>query len=355
MSAAKTQSSDRADVRTGTTAATAGVHLYRHALECIFAFLDLPALAAALRVNGAWRSAVESMRTAGLERHCPRDRPLPDELAALLSSPSLSRHIVAWFQFPPTADPSAIGWLSAAQLAALLHGMPHPRKLGCAVALSPAAGPQSQHRAAVAAPLPPRLPFPAGLVSLQVRLHPSSVLTVAGIPALDELPHLESVQLELASMTALADPLPLWSSLPRLHTLALSFTSPYAMGVPGAQLNELRALPHLTSLSCTKNAALQSHHVCYLLRDPDPATVLPRLEHLGDIELTDESAVALVAALPSLRSLFVSRCEIMSANKFDFLVQLPFAVHVASQSGHERPSHRCIALCGGDGPSQPPD
>jgi hypothetical protein len=293
MSAAETVMGGCADVR--VTAAVGGVQLYRHALECIFAFLDLSALASVLRVSGAWHSAVGSMRTAGLERRCPRGRPLADEIAALLSSPSLARHIAAWFQFPPAAGTKADDeWLSAAQLAALTRALPCLRKLRCAVVLSPPAG------AAIAAPSIPVLPLPVRLVSLALHLRLVSAMMADVLPA----------------------PLSLLSprSLPCLHTLELSLMSMY---LDGRHLDELRALPHLTSLTCTKAAAFEAEQVCDLLGNTDPPTVLPQLEHLGDIELTDDSAAALVAALPGLRSLSVSHCHMMDANKFDFLTRLP--------------------------------
>jgi hypothetical protein len=199
------------------------------------------------------------------------------------------------------------------EMTALSHRLPSLHHLRCRMKSLTLSLP---HRYAV---LPPQLR------SLHLQLHDQFEAPL-GDECLAAVTHLESLSLSLASSrahTLLRGALFLPSLQATLRSVAIETDRWPKHSLSDAQLDALRALPHLTSLRCTKNAALSAGQLVYLLREPH--TLM--LHHLCDLHTLDDEAVAALKTLTSLREL---RCgdahkgsDGYDIRSFDFLVHMP--------------------------------
>ena len=255
--------------------------LYKHALESIFAFLSLADLSRVLSVARSWSSAVSSMRcTDAVVESLPAGRSL-----LTLSASRLARHI--------------------GTLGSLNNG----------IALSQ----ESSHSAGLRmsglkslfyklSPLPDApLILPPSLTRLRIDVSSASAAEVdVAIAAASRLPSLASLelQLHLSQLSPLVSFAPLrCSALQNLGLLGWTTLTQ-------AQADDLRALPHLTSLFHW----LDRPKLQMLLRAPHPLQWQKlRVDGPLDAELT-----GLLVSLPLLSVLVVADCENVS-----FLQSLP--------------------------------
>ena len=265
-------------------AAAAAVTLHLDALESIFAFLDLSELAAALRVASGWLVAVDSMRRLELEISQPREQQL-----VTVARSAMGRHVTSL---------GSVGFIlpvDAATLSVLADRMAHLRALSCRLRLPPP-GPAEP------------LAFPSNLrrlgidlASLNARHHNAAVSAISRLPLLDEL------DIELSMLNPQFSFAPL-AALPRLRCLNV-------WGIAGklsdAQVDQLRALPHLQELNVEMSTALLRR----LLRLPHS---LQWQQIWLPWPLEDEFA-ALLPQLPSLTKIK----ESVMCDRFDWLRGLP--------------------------------
>ena len=257
--------------------------LYRHALESVFAFLDLRGLAAALRVSHGWQAAVGSMRRMELAVDGP---PI-----LRMAESTMGRHVSAI---------SAV-WLTAETLSLLAGRMTHLGDLNCDLRL-----PQ------VAAPLA----FPAALRVLHVVLCdlPDAADINAAMTAIAQLVLLEELNITVHMMDPRLSFGPL-ISLPLLRRLDVCWLSP-TDALSDAQVDQLRALLQLQELNVPALTPLLRR----LLRQPHDL----QWQELSLPHPLDDEAAALLPQLPSLTDI---DC-LAACSRFDWLCGLPNLRHV---------------------------
>ena len=306
--------------------------LYKHALESIFAFLDLKGLSSVLAVSRLWSSAVVSMRAIDAAVESP---PVGRSLQLIASR--LARHIGTLgsrnvFLCPQGGD---IGRMS--------------KQLG---------GVHTLYLALMPPPAPVPVAPPPSLVRLTLRmfyLHPKEANEV--LKSISRLSQLRELKLYLRSMEPQLSFAPLRDA-PQLQELSLSFFKQWKLN--SVQADELRALPHLTSL----DAITLTHNLQLLLRTPhelqwqklgvlgshfnaEAAGLLASLPTLTDLTVESNSSLELLQHVPNLRTLQLSDfnpCDLTPEQMIAPVGQLTQLTHLVLSYGAVRSNQMCALL-----------
>lgn len=302
------------------TAPPPAVRLYRHALESIFAFLDLPLLTSVLRVSRSWLAAVKSMRSLQLEVSPSAEIPL-----RVVTASAMARHITALsacgrFHNVPVKVNADILHILSFQMAHLL-------KLVCELTLSPNIG---------------TLSFPVALRQLELSVPAPAAATDINdaIRAISRIPLLESLTIVLPtqdpqiSFAALA-------TMPYLRELEINIhRRSLPVNFSDVQVDELRTLPRLRKLTVYMTDDMMRRLLRQTHRLQWQQIILPE-------QLNDEVATILTQ-LPTLTQL---DCDISSpsCNHFLWLQQLPklTEVHVSYDSEEPLSVERIVSLVSG--------
>jgi hypothetical protein len=281
--------------------------LYRHMLECIFAFLECGELAASLRVSKGWLAAAQSMSSLQLQ--------VVLSSKSLLTVPqsTLRRHIAV------LGDSCARMVLTAEFCSIVARHMAHIR---CLTGwLHPSLWPGL-------------LTLPAALRQLDLRVPRSSLH--AALEAIGCLPLLESLTLRfLHAVDSTISFAPL-AAAPQLRSLDLSWVR--KVGLSDVQVDELRALTRLHTIRLPRMPMTLLHR---LLRQPH---ALQWQEMVLNVPLRDEVA-ALLPQLPFLTALCLGA---VTCTRFDWLRALPHltALDVGSH-GNSLALLSALSLCAG--------
>ena len=255
--------------------------LHRHALESIFAFLELSELAAALRVSRDWLAAVGLMRRLQLEVRRPAAAALVEMTRSLMG-----RHVSSLWAVRLDTD----------ALAVLADRMAHLRCLHYVLQLPLSGRP---------------LIFPANLRRLQIHMAgPAGAADIsAALGAIGRLSLLEELTVWPLGHTAQLSFAPL-AGLPRLRSLSV-WPPKDAREFSDAQVDELRALPRLQQLNVHPTLPLLRR----LLRQPHNL----QWQNISLPDLLNDEAAALLPQLPTLTVIERST----SCSRFDWLARLP--------------------------------
>ena len=281
------------------------MRIYRHALESVFAMLDLGDLCRVLAVSREWSAAVRSMKptNASIQRDSrtwvySKDayRPLPP-IASIVASPLL-RHLAAI-----EISGAVATWtpLDNASLALLAHHAPNLMSMWCALTLTP-----NQP-----------LIIPAQLRSLRLRIGgPYSDAVINGVlRTLAALPSLSRLHLQLS---AFDDPtlveMRILADCPSLTDLALEGVEVRAEPkLTHAQVDQIRSsLGHLSRFSAGR---MQPNQLARFLQPP----VTARWRDIGFV-YADEPTAELLLRLPTLTKLDIT--YVRDTAHVDFLPQL---------------------------------
>jgi hypothetical protein len=279
------------------------VHLYRHALECVFAFLPLRELGRVLCVSREWAAAVERMKPT-LAHACSSSRVMLD-VGALLRS-RLARHVGQLGDLSPRVVHASPGHLEqiTTRCTALhtLHIFVSELD-GLFPSLPPRLRKLELHYGGRDSDFLGVLEAIGGVSSLETLILPRLPRTVSLEP-LGAVPHLTNVELVMAQHDRLSD-----EQIAQL----------------GTKLSHLHRMCVVEGIARRKDALL-----ALLLTDPEPhhlqwrdigvlhdlnqvgASLLPRLPtltrlHLTDVRLDSMSFLAHLPALTSLRLVSVER------------------------------------------------
>lgn len=271
--------------------------LYRHALECIFAFLDHRELLAVLYVSRDWRSAVNSMGRLDLSFSVKSS-----SVASIRAIPqsAMGRHITHLL--------CASRSMSLPDLVFVLSNMPQLHELRC-------------HLLSVDQAPPPPLPLAPfsselrelglvcdGVESAVVDWTPTMAV-IGRISALESIHFNFGVLDSRTSFAALA-------GLPLLRDLSM-YKKNWLSALSDTQIDELRALLQLQKLT---GQSWSNSQLSRLVQGSHRS----QLQNIGRI--TPDGLNEPTALLPQLPSLTTLECH--GSTDFAFLTRLPHLTHI---------------------------